>query len=78
MVVNFRAREISRGTRKLARTPTLNKKKKKTSKKVSIVVVFEQRSMLLTVLKIDRCMIMMTQTVIQTQNKRIYISFLGS
>jgi len=74
MVVNFRAREISRGTRKLARTPTLNKKKKKTSKKVSIVVVFEQRSMLLTVLKIDRCMIMMTQTVIQTQNKRIYPS----
>jgi hypothetical protein len=74
MVVNFRAREISRGTRKLTRTPTLNKKKKKTSKKVSIVVVFEQRSMLLTVLKIDRCMIMMTQTVIQTQNKRIYPS----
>jgi hypothetical protein len=29
MVVNFRARGISRGTRKLARTPTLNKKKKK-------------------------------------------------
>jgi len=27
MVVNFRAREISRGARKLARTPTLNKKK---------------------------------------------------
>jgi len=24
MVVNFRAREISRGARKLARTPTLN------------------------------------------------------
>ena len=29
MVVNFRARGISRGTRKLARTPTLNLKKKK-------------------------------------------------
>ena len=29
MVVNFRAREISRGTRKLARTPTLNLTKKK-------------------------------------------------
>jgi hypothetical protein len=29
MVVNFRARGISRGARKLARTPTLNKKKKK-------------------------------------------------
>jgi aryl carrier-like protein len=28
MVVNFRARGISRGARKLARTPTLNKKKK--------------------------------------------------
>jgi hypothetical protein len=28
MVVNFRARGISRGTRKLVRTPTLNKKKK--------------------------------------------------
>ena len=27
MVVNFRAREISRGVRKLARTPTLKKKK---------------------------------------------------
>jgi len=30
MVVNFRARGISRGARKLARTPTLNYKKKKT------------------------------------------------
>jgi hypothetical protein len=29
MVVNFRAREISRGARKLARTPTLIKKKDK-------------------------------------------------
>jgi hypothetical protein len=29
MVVNFRAREISRGARKLARTPTIIKKKKK-------------------------------------------------
>ena len=29
MIVNFRAREISRGARKLARTPTLNLKKKK-------------------------------------------------
>jgi hypothetical protein len=35
MVVNFRARGISRGARKLARTPTLNysKKKKKKRKK---------------------------------------------
>jgi len=30
MVVNFRAREISRGTRKLAGSPILNKKKKDT------------------------------------------------
>jgi 3-hydroxy-3-methylglutaryl CoA synthase len=29
MVVNFRACGISRGARKLARTPTLNKNKKK-------------------------------------------------
>jgi len=29
MVVNFRTRVISRGTRKLTRTPTLNLKKKK-------------------------------------------------
>jgi hypothetical protein len=29
IVVNFRARGISRGTHKLARTPTLNKNKKK-------------------------------------------------
>jgi hypothetical protein len=29
MVVNFRARRISRGARKLARTPTLKKKKEK-------------------------------------------------
>jgi hypothetical protein len=29
MVVNFRVRDISRGARKLARTPTLIKKKKK-------------------------------------------------
>jgi len=28
MIVNFRAREINRGVRNLARTPTLNKKKK--------------------------------------------------
>jgi hypothetical protein len=33
MVVNFRAREISRGARKLARTPTIIKKKKKKKKK---------------------------------------------
>jgi hypothetical protein len=32
MVVNFRTRGISRGARKLARTPTLNLKKKKTWK----------------------------------------------
>jgi hypothetical protein len=32
MVVNFRARRISRDTRKLVRTPTLNSKKKKRCK----------------------------------------------
>jgi hypothetical protein len=32
MVVNFRARGISRGARKLARTPTLIYKKKKTER----------------------------------------------
>jgi putative ribosome biogenesis GTPase RsgA len=31
MIVNFKAREISRGARKLARTPTLKKKKKRRS-----------------------------------------------
>jgi len=30
MIINFRARGISRGARKLTRTSTLNKKKKKT------------------------------------------------
>ena len=34
MVVNFRAREISRGARKLARTPTIIKKKKKKKKHI--------------------------------------------
>jgi hypothetical protein len=33
MVVNFRARGISRGARKLARTPTIIKKKKKKKEK---------------------------------------------
>ena len=33
MVVNFRAREISRGARKLARTPTLKLKKKRATSK---------------------------------------------
>jgi hypothetical protein len=33
MVVNFRARGISRGARKLTRTSTLNKKKKKQREK---------------------------------------------
>jgi hypothetical protein len=37
MVVNFRTREISRGVRKLARTPTLNKKKNTTSKLRNII-----------------------------------------
>jgi hypothetical protein len=38
MVVNFRIREISRGTRKLTRTPTLiiKKKKRKSKKKKEI------------------------------------------
>jgi hypothetical protein len=34
MVVNFRAREISRGARKLVRTPTLNYKKEKKERKL--------------------------------------------
>jgi hypothetical protein len=34
MVVNFRARGISRGARKLARTPTIIKKKKKKKKNI--------------------------------------------
>jgi hypothetical protein len=42
MVVNFRARGISRGARKLARTPTIIKKKKKKvvqdSKKIVLCV----------------------------------------
>ena len=33
MIVNFKTREISRGTRKLAQTHTLIKKKKKEKKK---------------------------------------------
>jgi hypothetical protein len=37
MVVNFRARGISRGARKLARTPTIIKKKKKLKKKNSTI-----------------------------------------
>jgi len=37
MVVNFRARGISRGARKLARTPTLNIKKK-TRREVKITI----------------------------------------
>jgi hypothetical protein len=49
MVVNFRARGISRGARKLARTPTIIKKKKKNnikttylqiSSNVRVVVIF--------------------------------------
>ena len=36
MVVNFRARGISRGAHKLAWTPTLNKKTKKKKKCVSL------------------------------------------
>jgi hypothetical protein len=40
MVVNFRARGISRGARKLARTPTIIKKKKvvQDSKKIVLCV----------------------------------------
>ena len=41
MVVNFRARGISRGARKLARTPTLNLKKKK--KLFFLLVFWEKR-----------------------------------
>jgi hypothetical protein len=37
MVVNFRARGISRGARKLARTPTIINKKKKLKKKNSTI-----------------------------------------
>jgi len=38
MVVNFRARKISQGARKLARTSTLIKKKPSNKKKKSLVV----------------------------------------
>jgi len=43
MVVNFRARGISRGARKLARTPTLNytKKKKLFGNRVSLNPIFQ-------------------------------------
>jgi len=42
MVITFRAREISRGTRKLARTPMLNSKKKKLfENKVSLNPIFQ-------------------------------------
>ena len=34
MVVNFKVREISRGARKLTRTPTLNKKQKTKNKRM--------------------------------------------
>jgi len=37
MVVNFRAREISRGAYKLARTSTLNKKKKKQGPSLTLI-----------------------------------------
>jgi hypothetical protein len=39
MVVNFRTRGISRGTHKLARTPTLIKKKKKKKKMASLKII---------------------------------------
>ena len=39
MVVTFRARGISRGTRKLARTPILNKKKKKKNLTLRKIVI---------------------------------------
>jgi hypothetical protein len=38
MIVNFRARRISRDMRKLARTPTLIKKKKKCNLKLSLLI----------------------------------------
>jgi hypothetical protein len=42
MVITFRAREISRATRKLARTPMLNSKKKKLfENKVSLNPIFQ-------------------------------------
>jgi hypothetical protein len=40
MVVNFRAREISRGARKLTRTPMLNLKKKSTFNRELFLIIF--------------------------------------
>ena len=41
MVVNFKARRISRDTRKLVRTPTLNSKKKNAVKILIIIVSYQ-------------------------------------
>jgi hypothetical protein len=42
MVINFRVREVSQGTRTLAWTPILIKKRKK-KKKVSVTLILDQR-----------------------------------
>ena len=49
MVVNFRACEINRGVRKLARTPTLIKKKTVKNSKIINLVFFFNLNILSTV-----------------------------
>jgi hypothetical protein len=46
MVVNFRARGISRGARKLARTPTIIKKKKRIDSIFPVRILSPQKSFL--------------------------------
>jgi hypothetical protein len=57
MVVNFRARGISRGVRKLARTPTLIKKEKKESELLVSQVKREFREMLSFMEQISSCLL---------------------
>jgi hypothetical protein len=57
MVVNFRARGISRCVRKLARTPTLIKKEKKESELLVSQVKREFREMLSFMEQISSCLL---------------------
>jgi hypothetical protein len=57
MVVNFRARGISRGVRKLARTLTLIKKEKKESELLVSQVKREFREMLSFMEQISSCLL---------------------
>lgn len=57
MVVNFRASGISRGVRKLARTPTLIKKEKKESELLVSQVKREFREMLSFMEQISSCLL---------------------